>query len=461
MSIPANLPIEIHEMVRTEWLAQDVMAHRARYYWDGAIFLETVRDDPDTLIYPIRVNLIRALIEKLQFFFWGQRNIGTPKHRIFKWEVEGNNVEAMQRVLDMAYKKSRGDTLFQSLTVDAMVDGITFVRPRVLWDGTPRLTQVLWANCKPIFDPFDHTELTGAVFHYQTSDGEYCEVYRPYDVIQAVGKNEYRMPNVHGLVPFVPFTLFRTGASFCGEPFPNVLFGIQNEINARLADAGDSVNNEAHPTKVIANTNVSVDDLETGADALWNLGLGPMGQDPKAWLLTSGQAASPSIQLTEALRDILDIISHIPDVAQGHTNGSQRSSKSLGVRLETLVNAMETWRSFVTASLIELAEKTLKMVITGREVLFLESPGYTAEDVENATIHVRMNPVLRKDDREVLDWNMAAVQSYLKSQTAAMRDIGIENPEEQQQEILDWLLRLKEAGVAMQSVQTIRTTRGE
>lgn len=48
-------------------------------------------------------------------------------------------------------------------------------------------------------------------------------------------------------------------------------------------------------------------DLPTGVDAIWDLGMGSMNQDPKAWVLQGRSVGESGISLSNLLKDFLDV----------------------------------------------------------------------------------------------------------------------------------------------------------
>lgn len=463
--LPGELEKTIPLLVRQSWMLHEVDVRRSRYYYYGDVFTQVLDKDVGTLQYPVGINLVKALLEKIAFFFWGQRNIGTPKHQVFGWQIEGveeSIAGEMLQVLRDAYRRSRGDRLFHQILLDAMLDGLSWIRPKSTPDGMV-LSEVLWDQGKPVYSPFDVSALDGVVYHYPV-DGdpgnEFIQVFRPRSIATAFGETVEETPNLYGEVPFVPFVLFRGGARFMGETFTASLMGIQNELNARIADTGDAINNDAHPKYAVANSTTKVKDLPTGVDAIWDLGMGSMNQEPKAWVLQGRSVGESGISLSNLLKDFLDVVSHIPDVAMGRVAGSQRSGHALSTRLEVIVNAIETWRAFMVSSLVEMSAMILRMNRV-RADSYEEPCGYTSGDVKNADIRISMNPILRKDEREILDWNIAAVQGYLKHPVDAMRDIGERDPEGTYQRVLQHMKEIQKMGIATQQIHTTKTVKQE
>lgn len=456
----------IDKTVKQEWIRQEALWTEARRYFSGDIFSEEVEDTPDTLMYPVKINWCKAVVETLTHYFFGQRNIGTPKHRLFAWNVEGvdeGTADAMLAVLGKAYRRSRGDALFHTIVLDTLVDGVAFLQVNSTAKGV-RLHQVSWENCKPIFPYDDPGELAGVVLHYEDLDAPYRQIWTEGYRYTPVSRGYERAVNAYGFLPFVAIRMMRTVGRFAGESTVIPLVGLQNEINVVAADTSEGLNANAHAIKWIANSNVDPTTLEHGADALWNLGTGIMGQSPVAGILTPSGNYTAAMEYLKLLVDIASILSHVPDVASGSAQGSQRSSRSMSTRMEILCNVIETWRSSFSAAVCELGEKVLRAELLWAGAFSNDPPSYTAQDIEKAEISIRLNPILRKNEQDQMDNLVAGRSAALISRRYAMRELGIEPLEEVYAEVDEELEREADRaakGVTTQKFQHTRYTRSE
>ena len=93
--------------------------------------------------------------------------------------------------------------------------------------------------------------------------------------------------NPWGFVPFVYMPRIRTD-NWWGDPLTPDLIAPQNELNARIADIGEAINYNAHPTRWGINLprSFKVDNFPLGPNAFWDLGrsIGSM-PEPKVGVL--------------------------------------------------------------------------------------------------------------------------------------------------------------------------------
>jgi hypothetical protein len=179
---------------------------------------------------------------------------------------------------------------------------------------------------------------------------------------------EYRLDNFSGANPwgFVPVEYVPRvrQEGFYGLPLSEDVMGLQDELNARLADIGDNINNAAHPIRWIRNYRGDPHkDFEMGSDAMWNLGNSVAGQDPpEAGVLPAQSEPPSSFNFINFLMDVSRNVAGTSPVAFGEDEGSQRSGVTLVLRLWPLIQQAKATRLFWRDGLGSLSKKVLYMV---------------------------------------------------------------------------------------------------
>ena len=139
--------------------------------------------------------------------------------------------------------------------------------------------------------------------------------------------------------------------------------GVQDKLNARLADVGGNINNASHPIRWIRNYRGDPSrDFEMGAHALWDLGQGtPGGENPEVGVLPAQPEPSSTFHFVNFLLDMTRQAAFTSPVAFGEDEGSQRSGVTLTLRLWPLLQQVKTTRIYWSTMLYELHRMILVM----------------------------------------------------------------------------------------------------
>jgi hypothetical protein len=164
---------------------------------------------------------------------------------------------------------------------------------------------------------------------------------------------------------------------FYGLSLAEEVMGTQDELNSRLADMGDNMNNSAHPIRWIRNYKGDPEeDFAMGSDALWNLGMQTGDAKPEAGVLEAQPEPASSFNFINFMWDLTKNLASTSPVAFGEDEGSQRSGATLVLRLWPLLQAAKTTRLFWRSGLIRLHAIALKMAAY-RKDKYAEAAGYT------------------------------------------------------------------------------------
>jgi hypothetical protein len=198
---------------------------------------------------------------------------------------------------------------------------------------------------------------------------EYLETWTPEEYLVQIGKegswqvatdsqtgaamrgaNPYIHPLTgEQLIPIVYIPRLRAG-NFYGDPLPDDLRGLQNELNARLADYGDAVTMQSHAQPWghdISRKRARPDGtIELTPGRVFDAGdTPPGGQTPGLNVLNYGNLTQGVAELNEKLEALLYDQAGIPPVMRGIDEGSQRSSLTLSMRALPTLSLIDDYRA--------------------------------------------------------------------------------------------------------------------
>jgi len=260
--------------------------------------------------------------------------------------------------------------------------------------------------------------------------------------------------NPYGLIPYIYVPTRRDLESFYGDCPGQGLMGIQDEINKRLADIGDYLNYSAHPIRWVRDFRGDhKTDLPVGPDTVWNLGKTINIQaPPSVGMLDAAPVPPGTYEHIGTLMSLTQDIVHIPPVAFGRDEGSQRSSMILVVRMWPLIQATRTSRIFWRSSLAQFNEiifRILNVMSTGESRVGDKVLGHRHKP--------SLAPILPKDRAELVNEVIQRVESSLMAPLKALEELGEEDPEEQLVQIKQWQEYLTERGISVQKSYSQRS----
>jgi len=166
------------------------------------------------------------------------------------------------------------------------------------------------------------------------------------------GKKIVRFSGEHRLkrIPFVYVPRLRSD-SFYGEALTQDIMTVQDELNMRVADVGEAITYNAHPTKYGYNLPKDINDrtkFPFAPDRLWNLGNTLPGADPPTLNTLESKNPVPEAAFSHInfVYDWARMAGYSPPVAFGEDEGSQRSGATLQLRMWPLTRAIRRTRLY-------------------------------------------------------------------------------------------------------------------
>ena len=256
--------------------------------------------------------------------------------------------------------------------------------------------------------------------------------------------------NPFGFVPLVYIPHERNG-KFYGESMISGTEGLIKEINLRLGDYGDAVNTDSHNTFFISGQgNFTVDepdDLGTNIRvvSIKNHDVG-MAKEPNANVSQAKQSAHASMgELIDNLLQLLYKRMHLPPVAYGVDEGSQRSAETLVARMWPLVAHAQMERIYWTVGLNRLALMAIAMLRTKEDTNGEGEKLGLTEDTKKLKYTQKWQDFLPKDRQTLIDELVSRFGANMTSLDKVQELLGdVEDPEEEKKLIYKGLKMMAE-----------------
>jgi hypothetical protein len=411
-------------------------------WYSGTALDETkVRDGKTVEIYPVKINPIKAGVQKHTFALFGEveeddRPMVSPKV-VFHDDAQKKLAEEAEDALLQMWFESNGRAIqWENGALSQVYGGCVFkldydpndplsnspvkvsnphpkyfvgrpdssdmFRLREAWIVRPiSLEEAIENGYSPTNDPLGEDQVPWLIEHWTNS--EYKAQVNDQPVKRQTADGEWRGvsgANPYGFVPVQYIPHIRV-EGFYGENFFDVVKGVIKELNLRVADYGDAVNVDSHSYMGMKHVTGAADvvRLAPGLNAI-NLpsmpGITGNEASPDLWELRKASASEAMGKLTEALYDQYRRDAFVPKVSDGEDEGSQRSGLTLAMRMLSLLWHTQSERVFWTAALNNINRMALRM-------LAIKEPRKTGITIKHATLRIKQDwsPVLPRD-REML-----------------------------------------------------------
>ncbi len=239
-------------------------------------------------------------------------------------------------------------------------------------------------------------------------------------------------PNPYGIVPYVYIPHVRKG-QFYGESLIEGTIGLVKEMNLRLSDYGDAVSSDSHTTIVVSGqSDYRIEEAQKVSPRVKAIkvkltGMGNTGtaKDSNPDVFQLQQTAHTSMgELVDKLLDLFAKTVHIPPVAYGTDEGSQRSSATLVLRMWPLISHAQLERVYWTVGLNRICAIIVRM-------LSVKFPGKYSK-FKNIKIKQDWAPYLPKDREAIINEANIRYSSKMTSFQKIQELLGdVEDPEEE------------------------------
>jgi hypothetical protein len=386
--------------------------------------------DPNNppLLFPVSLNLVKMMTLAMTNSFIGEMEddedpvIFPPIPSIDATDKTKKISEFAARIV----RQSGGARLLWELDFDRNLYGASILRVKedFIEDNPTKIRwqKVLVDAFYPVFDPADPDNLLEVwVANYLYPEQAMAKY--GYDVVPSTGYvlriehwnlREYEItidgrkvrggPNPYGIVPFVYLPRIRTTTPY-GDSLARDIYGPQDEVNMRLADASDALNYNMHPIKWGFNLPNAFNDKNypIGADSMWDLGRQVNEKlKPEIGILeTKNPVPEGLFKYVQFLYDWSRTASFAPPIAFGEDDGGgQRSGITLEIRLWPLLKAMRTARAFMASGVVR-ALKISGRILAQKNIDGI--PAYISDAFRKGEVAPRFRRIMPRDQQAAVD----------------------------------------------------------
>lgn len=367
---------------RNTWEGEKALRAKYRRYYSGEVFREKVpleagTDQSETpSLYPVGINLIKMLCIAQSEALWGEWDDDIVRFKVRQDAEEDTSTTSAIELASTILQANSFNAQGYELTLDREAYGGAALKigPDLSLPGYIRLNRVDLDSFFPIWDPerpevllecWIKTALTREQvkakygFDPKKDVVDRIEHWTPrsYETrVDDIRIDAYSGGNPWGLVPFVYIPRLRSNA-WWGDALTPDLMQVQDELNMRVADLGESLNYNSHPTRWGVNMphKFNETNFEVGPGAMWDLGkaIGAQSPMPTVGVL---EIRSPiperALDFLKFLYDWSRTSSFSPPIAFGEDEGGgQRSGRTLEIRMWPLIRTTRRSRAYMTAGL--------------------------------------------------------------------------------------------------------------
>jgi hypothetical protein len=472
---------------------------RLARYVDNRQYFYGEETEPDDVRMPLRIRYVPTIVQKHAHYLWGQWETD-----IVDWVATqalagpgegGSDDETAAKIAKCAYHLVRradaNDKLFKG-ALDAGIygDGVFRLRyDRELMGAgfdvvLPEYYHALWS-------PLDVNKTLETCLAYnmdrQTTYAEWgtfgnprsisenallhpgmatvWEWWNPWewmlvvdDVVVQHNPNPYAEParaaadgvttlRPPGFLPFVHVPNLGINGEYWGVGDSEAIHALQDELNLRLADMGDTINYHSHPITVLQNYWGKVKELLVAPDALWDL-----GREGKAsYLQWSGPPPAIYEYIEMVVRIMLETTNLTP-TCFGRSEQSQASGQSLQMTMLPVTEIVRRKRSQWGPRLRRFIDRLIRIEFYALgEGRFTARYGFTLADLARFELGPRFAPILPRDRIAVVNEVTQRIVNKTISLLGALELLGEDDPKTEKDRIFEDLKELARLQVEQQA----------
>lgn len=366
----------ISDTTRMTWESEISLRNKYRNYFDGGIFEQKIPsengiiEEDAPLLYPVGLNLVKMLcVAQTDSLFGEWEDTIVTLDQNDDEKLDNATTEAI-KILNQVLEGSSINTLLWELDLDRNVygGGVMKIAPAINERGRVRWYHIPLDSFCPIFDPDDANELLEVYVVTQMTNEQAAQKYgivgtgaivqrvehwtrQYYDCwINGQKISEYSGVNPWGFIPYVYIPRIRTHSWF-GDALTADLMDAQDELNIRMADLGDAITYNSHPTRWGRDMSKGFTgkNFEVGVNTLWDLGRSMGERKPEVGMLEAKNPLPAGVfEYLKFVYDWARTSVSSPPIAFGEDNGGgQRSGATLEIRMWPLLKAVRRSRSYM------------------------------------------------------------------------------------------------------------------
>lgn len=366
------------------WAEEMSRLQQYEHYYSGRVFQEYIEKesptDPDIPLFPAGINIVKSICIALTDAMFG--NWPDKPVQFSAQGPEGTTKSDLRaiEIIESIIAESGIQFLWEA-ELDRNKFGGCALRAIVELDKDRYPHHVRWARVRresffPVWDPEDPDKLievwtvTGmtpdqikAKFNKDVqSDTNYIEHWTIDKYETWLGREKLLTGlNPYGVVPFAYIPRLRS-SRWWGDSVTEDIIAMQDEMNMRVADIGDTSAANAHPIIYGKNLPRGFDrsNFPRGSDKMWDLGRDTGDRSAEVGIL------EPKINVVQHTRDHVDFLlrmardmAQTPAIVYGDDNGGgQRSGDTLEIRMRSLLASVKRSRAYMTSGLKRMIQIT-------------------------------------------------------------------------------------------------------
>lgn len=407
----------------------------------------------------VTFNYVKAFVDYICNFTFGRGvSFRSPK------ETEAIVPSLLKRVWEVDNKKDQvlwemghqggvtGDCFVKVAYEEAYVDNIGRIHP-----GRVRILPLNASFCFPEWHPHDRNRLLRFKLKYRfwgTSKEGTRQVFTYTEIITDAAIEEYindelidSRPNPLGVVPVIHIANMPVSGSPWGLSDAHDIFVLNREYNEKATDISDIINYHAAPVTVI--TGAKASQLEKGPKKVW----GGLPKDAQVFNLELGGNLQSPLEYLELLKRSMHELTGVPETALGQIQPiSNTSGVALSIQFQPLMNRYNLKKVQYGAGIERINELILLTLAVKEPNTFVwdentdvplkeyQMPQLDPSDPITYQTMTTWPAPLPVDVLVKLNEIQAKMALGLESKRGALRELGIDEPDEKAAEIFNELV---------------------
>jgi len=426
----ADLGYDVSSAQQSTWDAERARRRRYLRYYSGAIFKDKVPLDAGTdedapLLYPVGINLVKMLCIAQAEALWGEWEDDIVRWKVSQDSEESKSAEAAIKLAQGILTSNNFASTAYELGLDRETYGGCAIKVGPDLNNPPfyiRLNRIDLDGFLPVWDPENIDELLECYLYTVLTREQAMAKYglkTDKEKILRVEKwtrtqykttidgkrvDAYSGQNPYKVVPIVYVPRMRS-ESWWGDALTEDLINVQDEMNARVADMGESINYNCHPIKWGRNLPTTFNSAEYPLDPgeLWDLGRTIGNSPPPEVGLLEAKNAVPqgAFEYVKFLYDWTRTSTFTPPIAFGEDQGGgQRSGRTLEIRMWPLLRSSRRSRAYMAAGLRQMMKIAAKILLQKKisDISMHAANRFLENDVVPS-----FSPLMPKDQAAIVD----------------------------------------------------------
>lgn len=422
--------------MRMAWESELAIRDKYRRYFDGFVFqekvpleqgLEGTPGEEVPLMYPVGLNLVKMLcLAQTDSAF------GEWEDRVVNWETRQDDLvsdaskAAIDLLNDIMTNSSFNSTLWEvELERNIYGGGAIKILPDLQNPGHIRWDHIPLEGFFPVWNPENPNELLevytviamsaeqaaaqyglalGTVSNQIVQRIEHWTRTEYTNVVEGVRIDAYSGVNPWGFIPFVYVPRFRT-TNWWGDAMTEEVITVQNELNMRVADIGDSLNYNSHPVRWGVNLprSFNAKNFPLDPNAMWDLGR-TIGNSPApqvGLLEAKNPAPDGAFNYVKFLYDWARTSSFAPPIAFGEDdNSAVKGGPVLEIRMWPLIKYVRRSRAYMGEGLLRAARMSALIL---KQKRLSDVPSRALDQILSGNIVPRFADIMPKDHQAIVD----------------------------------------------------------